>query len=227
MKTAHPWMLVVLAAGCTKVVPATEVFVTVRSDIPAAQLGRAAIVVERPSDGTVLFSRCVCVGDGMGCKQWPLTLGLGPDGMDYAPFRVRAQGFASDCGAAPIVEQSAVMSFVQGSSLELDLYLYAVCEGVHCPTGKTCSGGACVTEMGPTPPTLDGGTTCGDHIKDGTETDVDCGGSSCPPCADSKTCIGNSDCASGSCNAGTCGKPPIVCTFDDPLSLFDDCIVAQ
>lgn len=46
--------------------------------------------------------------------------------------------------------------------------------------------------------------TCSDMTKNGTESDIDCGGS-CAPCADDKICNKPADCASGSCFAGHCG----------------------
>jgi hypothetical protein len=47
--------------------------------------------------------------------------------------------------------------------------------------------------------------TCTDGIKSGMlETDVDCGGASCPKCLKSKMCKINLDCATGACIAGTC-----------------------
>jgi hypothetical protein len=47
--------------------------------------------------------------------------------------------------------------------------------------------------------------TCSDGIKDGGETDVDCGGS-CPSCAMGQACQSNSDCITGLCDpdAHTC-----------------------
>ncbi len=43
---------------------------------------------------------------------------------------------------------------------------------------------------------------CADHRQDGSETDVDCGGSSCTFCAVGKKCLVNFDCQSGHiCNA--------------------------
>lgn len=50
---------------------------------------------------------------------------------------------------------------------------------------------------------------CTNMEKDGAETDVDCGGggvSPCPGCVNDKICVVNTDCASGSCQAGLC-KP--------------------
>jgi hypothetical protein len=54
--------------------------------------------------------------------------------------------------------------------------------------------------------TNDPGATliCSDGIKNGSETDVDCGGGTCPRCAVGKTCASRNDCASGRCAAGTC-----------------------
>ncbi len=45
--------------------------------------------------------------------------------------------------------------------------------------------------------------SCSDGIKDGDETDVDCGGS-CPACAGGKACLHGSDCRSGSCLNNVC-----------------------
>lgn len=40
---------------------------------------------------------------------------------------------------------------------------------------------------------------CIDGVFDGTETDVDCGGTICPKCVDGKHCVSDGDCAGGSC----------------------------
>ncbi|MCC6521753.1 MAG: SUMF1/EgtB/PvdO family nonheme iron enzyme [Polyangiaceae bacterium] len=45
---------------------------------------------------------------------------------------------------------------------------------------------------------------CQNVVKDGSETDVDCGGGDCAACADGKVCVGNADCVSQRCDAGTC-----------------------
>ncbi|MFH1649483.1 MAG: putative metal-binding motif-containing protein [Candidatus Woesearchaeota archaeon] len=46
-------------------------------------------------------------------------------------------------------------------------------------------------------------TLCEDGIKDGTETDVDCG-TYCLPCTGGKTCSTGNDCVSGNCKFGKC-----------------------
>jgi hypothetical protein len=53
-------------------------------------------------------------------------------------------------------------------------------------------------------------SSCSDGIKNGTETDVDCGGS-CGPCGDGKGCVAAADCTSGDCINGQCGKLPQAC----------------
>lgn len=73
-----------------------------------------------------------------------------------------------------------------------------------CGIGQRCSGGSdCTTGN------CDSGTcaavsaSCTDGVQNGTETDVDCGGS-CGPCADGQSCGAPADCTSGYCNRGEC-----------------------
>lgn len=51
----------------------------------------------------------------------------------------------------------------------------------------------------PPPP----GPSCADGIKNGTETDVDCGGS-CQRCGTARICLRDADCLSGYCASGRC-----------------------
>jgi hypothetical protein len=84
-----------------------------------------------------------------------------------------------------------------------------------------CGGGTAATDAGldhPKPPKKDavadvpaeappdpdaGASTCGDHVMDGDETGVDCGGS-CPSCAPGVACKVDQDCQSKSCLGGIC-----------------------
>jgi hypothetical protein len=45
--------------------------------------------------------------------------------------------------------------------------------------------------------------TCSDAVRNANETDIDCGGGTCPTCANGKHCQVNGDCQSGVCTAGT------------------------
>jgi alpha-tubulin suppressor-like RCC1 family protein len=49
---------------------------------------------------------------------------------------------------------------------------------------------------------------CSDGIKNGHETDVDCGGGTCPACAAGRACRVASDCATKLCLNGVCKAPP-------------------
>jgi len=74
--------------------------------------------------------------------------------------------------------------------------------GNICATGASCTAGACVTLP-----------TCTDRIQNGTESDVDCGGT-CPGCLTGNACRNNTDCRSGTCTTGACTTPTCSTCFD-------------
>src|SRR5262249_2117603 len=49
--------------------------------------------------------------------------------------------------------------------------------------------------------------SCSDGQRDGEETDVDCGGADCAPCAYGLTCSQSTDCSTAACLQGNCGTP--------------------
>jgi hypothetical protein len=67
------------------------------------------------------------------------------------------------------------------------------------PTKAACPSAGDVCGMG-------GLCRCGDGLKNGLETDVDCGGTVCNACANLKSCVGSPDCTSTYCdlNNSTC-----------------------
>jgi hypothetical protein len=67
-----------------------------------------------------------------------------------------------------------------------------------CRTGADCSTGVCTTEGTCAPAT----TT--DAVKNGRETDVDCGGGEAPKCEAGKACKEGTDCFWGYCTGGVC-----------------------
>jgi hypothetical protein len=71
-------------------------------------------------------------------------------------------------------------------------------DGDCCNQGTDCSSGYCFPGIGVCYP-----GSCNDHLKDGSETDVDCGGG-CPNCPAGKHCLVDNDCI------GTCVN--MVCT---------------
>ncbi len=61
---------------------------------------------------------------------------------------------------------------------------------------------------------------CADGLRDGIETDVDCGGT-CAGCGPGQDCSGSGDCASGMCDNGECAAPARSCSAiltADPLA---------
>jgi cohesin domain-containing protein len=81
--------------------------------------------------------------------------------------------------------------------------------GLACTQGSACVSGMCQAA-----------TTCIDGFKDGSETDVDCGGGICPPCAIGKTCTVAGDCQSQFCSQGFCFASDFACA-DSVLDGFE------
>ncbi len=97
--------------------------------------------------------------------------------------------------------------------------------GQTCGAGTDCTSGICAinadpaTAKNPNPPAACANElccmpgSCTDGIRDGAETDVDCGGPGCKPCATPLHCLADTDCASLNCSEATfqC-QPPAVCS---------------
>ncbi|MBI4703197.1 MAG: hypothetical protein HY744_18935, partial [Deltaproteobacteria bacterium] len=65
---------------------------------------------------------------------------------------------------------------------------------------------------------------CGNGTLDGAETDVDCGGPACEPCATGKSCKSDGDCGSDFCPAGICvDKKP----DGEPCSGANECLAGH
>lgn len=71
----------------------------------------------------------------------------------------------------------------------------------ECTTGAGCASGVCSPEGNCLAPTST------DNVKNGTETDVDCGGAAAPICGPTKRCLATTDCDSGVCTGGSCQAP--------------------
>jgi hypothetical protein len=96
-----------------------------------------------------------------------------------------------------------------------------VCTTNACAAGTLASKGTACTESGGT--VCDGmgscvAPTCTDGIRDGNETDVDCGGAAlagsaaCPPCPVGKDCVATTDCAPPTACMGTTYTAATTCT---------------
>lgn len=75
------------------------------------------------------------------------------------------------------------------------------CRGAEDCQSSVCADALCIAPA------------CTDGIKNGMESDVDCGGSGCNKCGHQKACAGPADCASGVCDTAVCVAPPTVATL--------------
>jgi hypothetical protein len=79
--------------------------------------------------------------------------------------------------------------------------------GVGGSGGSTTGGGGNGGSAGGGGGSGGAGPTCGDRVKDGLETDVDCGGPTCSGCDIGEVCVGEGDCVSGACSdVGVCER---------------------
>ncbi|HET9989096.1 MAG TPA: DUF4215 domain-containing protein, partial [Kofleriaceae bacterium] len=93
-----------------------------------------------------------------------------------------------------------------------------------CAVNNDCTNGYCNLLVSPhvcaTP-------TCTDLAKNGSETDLDCGGTTCDglghTCADGKTCLIAADCQSGVCTGNVCQVPTCTDTVQNGSETGVDC----
>lgn len=67
---------------------------------------------------------------------------------------------------------------------------------------------------------------CSDSIRNGDETDVDCGGEACPACIAGQSCSGDDDCATAECYQGSCCvalTPEEICSQIECGTVSDTC----
>ena len=77
--------------------------------------------------------------------------------------------------------------------------------------GDRCSAGSCVP------------VACTDGTKNGTETDVDCGGAVCARCPNSKACVAATDCADKICTGNVCVPPSATDGIQNGTEVDVDC----
>ncbi len=86
-----------------------------------------------------------------------------------------------------------------------------VCGAATCTDDTQCNGGTCDTSNGTC-------ISCADGIKNGNESDVDCGGTCSNKCDAGKACTVNTDCANSDCKNGFCSTT--VLETVDPKTLL-------
>lgn len=92
-----------------------------------------------------------------------------------------------------------------------------LCQPINAVAGTACPAGVC-SEKSPSTcigcnvdADCDGGycyekacLRCDNGVKEGDETDVDCGGTHCPTCTQARACLTGNDCTSTFCTDGLC-----------------------
>ena len=86
------------------------------------------------------------------------------------------------------------LGYINLSNTQTDVANCGSCGNV-CGTNNTCSNGVCTPSAAP---------TCTDGVKNGNETDTDCGGPTCSACTTGNACLQASDCTSGNCVGNIC-----------------------
>ena len=143
--------------------------------------------------GCFLSSDCATGGCSGGICQPPCTTGA------QCPSGVCTGGYCRVPNCADGVHNGAETGVDCGGSSPNCLRCAA---GQGCGAASDCQSGVCVGGLCQPP-------TCTDGIKNGTETDTDCGGGSCPGCALQRHCAAPTDCQSGVCGLNarcTCGN---------------------
>jgi hypothetical protein len=136
-----------LSSGCTQVDDSTQITVALTSEAEAfTELGCVQLTV-RHDDGSIAF-QYPYTPDNAGF--FPATVGIKPQDSSSLdrPIHVDVQGFAGNCAtgaqaAAPVVERTAVVSYIDGRNLLLPMPLRMACFDQSCAAGSTCVGGLC------------------------------------------------------------------------------------
>lgn len=124
--------------------------------------------------------------------------------VDFDEFEFKRQACTqtSDCPVPDPSNPCLVAHCVKGGCSP-EVAAHAPCETgvcdeagqcVGCIDGSDCPSHVCEMNI----------CVCDDGAKNTGEADVDCGGSSCPPCASTSACASNGDCIGDVCTDGVC-----------------------
>jgi hypothetical protein len=105
--------------------------------------------------------------------------------------------FTPSCSAGSPVQTAKPAGAACSSNGGLECDGAGTC--VQCLLGSECASGVCTLGACQV-------ASCADGVKNGTETDVDCGGI-CAPCPDGRACLVGADCTSLTCTGQTCRAP--------------------
>jgi len=160
---------------------------------------------EGQATASVVVTQPVLTLEELGTKTEELTDKALVEGNTGTVFQVLSSSASImntvNCSLAPTCSSLNRASCSDGSAP----HTCGICrEGFFSTSGdsNTASNTACVSASG----------GCKNGIKDGFESDVDCGSSACEPCGVKKACGANGDCFSGLCGSGgTCVAPVRQC----------------
>jgi hypothetical protein len=147
--------------------------------------GGAATHPNSASGKACAMGGTVCNGAGacVGCVN----------GSDCTSFVCTAQV----CAAATCTD-----NVKNGTEVDID------CGGADCAPcadGKLCGAASdCASSVCSGNPLNCQAPLCTDTVKNGSESDVDCGGATCAKCGPTKACAADGDCLGGSCVGNTC-----------------------
>jgi hypothetical protein len=108
------------------------------------------------------------------------------------------------CGSGVCVPPSPTDNVQNGTETDVDCggglptNAPRCADAQHCKVGEDCVNRVCSPAGTCTP------ATATDNVKNGTETDVDCGGAAAPRCAEGKACNEGEDCDSRFCTDNIC-----------------------
>lgn len=139
-----------------------------------------------------------CASDAKGCFRWAA-------GVDCA-----ADGTMCDDSSEPAICLTEPGTCQDGalnqdeSDVDCGGQRCVACEiGKTCDSADDCESNNC--DLGVSDACVPSDQeTCTDGSQNQDETDVDCGGGVCPACEEGAECSADTDCASGSCDNGTC-----------------------
>jgi hypothetical protein len=123
---------------------------------------------------------------GRGASDWDAGVDSGPDlGVDVSTLPFQCRNGNKDVG-------------------ETDLNCGGPCPPCAldqgCAQDVDCAKGRCVLDTAK----CTAAATCSNGRRDVSETDTDCGGPDCAPCAANRMCSANDDCQSLVCSNGRC-----------------------
>ncbi len=126
------------------------------------------------------------------------------------PLCARAAGGGFECvsGCLPPTPDACAGACVDTST-----------DPAHCGgCGIPCTSGVCLDRVCRMP-------SCTDDVRNGAETDVDCGGGTCPRCLVGSACAAPSDCTTALCVGSRCAARPLggECTGDGDCASGTSC----